>query len=49
MLQTVSQDATRLAGAFRALHQQTFHLQHVLVRKCSVSGLFPKVHIRPYD
>ena len=49
MLQTVSQDAARLGGALRALHQLKFRLQHVLVRKCASSGLFPKIHIRPHD
>ena len=49
MLQTASQDAARLAGAFRALDQLKFCLQHVFVRKCAVSGLFPKIQIRPHD
>ena len=49
MLQTVSQDASRLAGALPALHQLKNHLQHVLVRKCASSGLFPKIQIRPHD
>ena len=49
MLQTVSQDAARLTGAFRALDQLKIRVQHVLVRKCAVSGLFLKTQIRPHD
>ena len=49
MLQTVSQDAARLTGAFPALDQLKIRVQHVLVRKCAVSGLFPKIQIRPHD
>ena len=49
MLHTVSQDAARLAGAFRALDQLKIRVQHVLVRKCVEPDLFRKLHIRPHD
>ena len=49
MLQTVSQDVARLSGAFRALDQLKIRVQHVLKRKCAVSGLFLKIRIRPHD